>query len=173
MEGSFPLTVTVPLLSWPIFRTALPSKKRTFPVGIGPVPTASTVAERLTIDPGAGLAGMHERATVGVSFTIIPEYLADCGTAVCESWLPFRTSAIDPRFRAPLGTQVPDDDADVFGVDAPGVDGWAGGPLICTDGGVAASWRLLSAESGGGGEFRRCMTDSIGDIRPSEPEIGW
>ena len=40
MEGSFPLTVTVPLLSLPTFRGSVPSKKRTFPVGVGPVPAA-------------------------------------------------------------------------------------------------------------------------------------
>ena len=136
MEGSFPLTVTVPLLSLPIFRTALPSKKRTFPVGAGPVPAASTVAVRLTIDPGAGLAGKYERATVGVSFAIVPECLGDCWTTVCE--LLFRTSAIGP-FSSPLGIPVSDEDADVFRVDAPGVDGWACGPLISADAAVVAS----------------------------------
>jgi len=70
------LTVTLPLLSLLVFKTALPSKKRTCPVGVGPALTACTFAVSLTIDAEAGLAGKYERVIVGGGFAIVPEYLA-------------------------------------------------------------------------------------------------
>ena len=73
MEGSFPLTVTLPLLSLPILRGSVPSKKRTFPVGVGPVPAANTRYAEADHRSGGGVEG-EERTTVGVSFAIVPEY---------------------------------------------------------------------------------------------------